>query len=89
MERNGRAPGAGERLPGLRALRRQRGPSQAEPARRAGPAPVVVHRVESRWQRARRPAVEALAAALGGRPRQLRGAPPGAGGAADVAEGRR
>ena len=87
MERNGRAPGAGELLPGLRALRQQRGRSQAEPARRAGLTPVVVHRVESQ-RLLRRPAVEALAAALGVRPHQLRGAPPGAGGAADVEEGR-
>ena len=87
MERNGRAPSAGGLLPGRRARRQQRGLSQAEPARRAGLAPVVVHRVGSQRQMARRPAVEALAAALGVRPHQLRGAPPGAGGAADVEEG--
>ena len=88
MERNGRAPRASGLLPGLRALLQQRGLPQAEPARRAGPTPVVVHRVESQRQKARPPAVEALAAALGVRPHQLRGAPPGAGGAADVEEGR-
>ncbi len=75
MERSRRAPNTGELLPGLRALRQQRGLSQAELARRAGLTPVFVNRVEFQRQKARRPSVKALAAALRVRPGALAAAP--------------
>ena len=78
MERSGRAPNTGELLPGLRALRQQRGLSQAELARRAGLTPVFVNRVEFQRQKARRPSVKALAAALRVRPGVLTALPAGA-----------
>ena len=60
-----------QRLPGQRALRQQRGLSQADLARRAGLTPVFVNRVELQRQKARGPSVKALAAAPGVRPEAL------------------
>ena len=52
MSPSQRAPNTGALLPGLRALRQQRGLSQAELARRAGLTPVFVNRVEHQRQKA-------------------------------------